>query len=173
MGTSYPQGFLVRKAQWATGYIWMLEILAFSHFLCLPLGHLSPQSCGFLSFCKPCDLLNAEIKPRSPTWQALQGDSLPSEPLGKPNQSRGSCFGLSAQRTPLFARWAFSCHVAPAPTSHPLAALCSSCLPACCIILVLSQGCLASVEPFKEILCRAHLHAVCPASDWSHGFYFK
>ena len=36
--------FIVIRAQWAMGYIWMLEILAFSHFLCLPLGHLSEKA---------------------------------------------------------------------------------------------------------------------------------
>ena len=36
--------FIVMRAQWAMGYIWMLEILAFSHFLCLPLGHLSEKA---------------------------------------------------------------------------------------------------------------------------------
>ena len=47
---------------------------------------------GSLSFLNPGDLLNPEIEPRSP---ALQGDSLPAEPQGKPkNTTNASQPGL-------------------------------------------------------------------------------
>ena len=40
----------------------------------------------------PGDLPNPGIEPRSP---ALQADSLPSEPAGKPHVSRNTCAGFS------------------------------------------------------------------------------
>ena len=57
-------------------------------------GHQAPLSMGFsrqeywsgLPCPPPGDLPNSGIEPRSPT---LQADSLPSEPLGKPQGTQG------------------------------------------------------------------------------------
>ena len=67
--------------------------------------HQAPLSMGFsrqeywseLPCCSPRDLPNPGIKPRSP---ALQADSLPSEPLGKPKNTGVGSLSLLQQIFP-------------------------------------------------------------------------
>ena len=66
-----------------------------------PHGRYSPwnspgQNTGVVAFHSPGDLPNPGIKPRSP---ALQVDSLPAEPQGKPLQSAGLDEALAGIKT--------------------------------------------------------------------------
>ena len=59
-------------------------------------AHQAPLSMGFprqeywnvLPFPPPGDLLDSGIEPASPVTPALQADSFPAEPLGKPNANK-------------------------------------------------------------------------------------
>ena len=72
--------------------------------VCDPVAYQAPLSMEFswqeywsgLTFPSPGDLPNPEIKPRSP---ALQTDSLPPEPPGKPQlSSRSTTFGSTVSK---------------------------------------------------------------------------
>ena len=72
-------------------------VQSLSHVSLQPHGHMASLSMGFsrqeywsgLPFPSPGDLPNPGIEPKSP---ALQADSLPAEPPGKPCKAQGSSY---------------------------------------------------------------------------------
>ena len=91
-----------------------VKVKSLSHVQ-LFVAHLAPPSMGFsrqeywsgLSFLSPGDLPDPRIKPRPP---ALQADSLPAEPPGKPKNTGMGSLSLLQQIFPTQeSNWGFLC----------------------------------------------------------------
>ena len=62
-----------------------------AHQVPLFMGFSRQEYWSGLPFSPPGDLLDPGIEPASPVSLALQGDSLPTEPPGKPSSLRVTC----------------------------------------------------------------------------------